>query len=184
MSEIVLGEVGGNNRIKTWQAWRNLSKLKLPVVPEKLTCLVLFHIFKSSYLHRAKWIKKIWVKLFKNGSSKIFGRQSLKNLKWYGLPRQNISLQIFWRLSFTNFTWSILEYLDPYVLTCKKLTINPSRSWANLVRTIFFSRKTNIFYPMISKHKYAYQGVRNASFSENFAYVQNEWFSLLKFWGM
>ena len=27
----------------------------------------------------------IWVKVFKNGPSKIFGRQPLKNLKWYGL---------------------------------------------------------------------------------------------------
>ena len=26
----------------------------------------------------------IWVKVFKNGPSKIFGRQPLKNLKWYG----------------------------------------------------------------------------------------------------
>ena len=27
----------------------------------------------------------IWVKVFKNGPSKICGRQPLKNLKWYGL---------------------------------------------------------------------------------------------------
>ena len=54
-----------------------------------------------------------WVKLFTNGSSKTCARQSLKNLKWYGLLRQTVSLQIFERLSSTNFTWSILEYLDP-----------------------------------------------------------------------
>ena len=36
-----------------------------------------------------------WVKIFKNGPSKIFGRQPLNNLKWYGLPKQTISLQIF-----------------------------------------------------------------------------------------
>ena len=35
----------------------------------------------------------IWVKVFKNGPSKIYGRQPLKNL-----------------------TWSILEYLDPMTL--------------------------------------------------------------------
>ena len=29
------------------------------------------------------------------------------------LPKQTISLQIFLRLSSTNFTWSILEYFDP-----------------------------------------------------------------------
>ena len=35
-------------------------------------------------------------------------------MKWYGLLTRNISLQIFQRLSFTNFTWSILEYFVPY----------------------------------------------------------------------
>ena len=40
-------------------------------------------------------------KIFKNGPSKICGRQPLKNFKWYGLPS-------------TNFIWSILEYHDPY----------------------------------------------------------------------
>ena len=30
----------------------------------------------------------IWDKVFKNGPSKISGRQPLKNLKWYGLPQQ------------------------------------------------------------------------------------------------
>ena len=76
----------------------------------------------------------IWVTVFKNGPSKICGRQPLKHFKWYGLPKQTISLQIFYRLSsknfylvtislqifyrlsFTNFTWSILEFLDPYML--------------------------------------------------------------------
>ena len=54
----------------------------------------------------------ICVKVFKNGPSKICGSQPLKNLNWYGLP---ISLQIFSRLSSTNLTWSILEYLDPFM---------------------------------------------------------------------
>ena len=32
------------------------------------------------------WLHKVmWVKVFKNGSSKIFGRQPLKNVQWYGL---------------------------------------------------------------------------------------------------
>ena len=30
---------------------------------------------------------KIWEKVFKNEPSKICGRQSLKNLKGYGLPK-------------------------------------------------------------------------------------------------
>ena len=37
-----------------------------------------------------------WVKVFKNGLSNIYGKQPLK-----------------------NFTWSILEYLDPYMLWIK-----------------------------------------------------------------
>ena len=49
-------------------------------------------------------------KVFKNGPSKIYGRQPFKSLKRYSLPQQTISLQIFSRLSSTNFTWSILEY--------------------------------------------------------------------------
>ena len=40
---------------------------------------------------------KKWVKVFKNGPSKICGTQHLKNLKW----------------SFANFTWPILELLPP-----------------------------------------------------------------------
>ena len=56
----------------------------------------------------------IWDKVFKNGPSKICGGQPLKNLKGYGLLQQIISLQIFQRLSSTNFTWSILEYFVSY----------------------------------------------------------------------
>ena len=39
----------------------------------------------------------------------------------------------------------------------------------------FFFEKTNIFYPLISTRTCAYQEVRNISFSENFAYILNEW---------
>ena len=38
-----------------------------------------------------------------------------------------------------------------------------------------FSEKLT-FYPLIRTRKCAYQGVRSNSFSENFAYVPNEWF--------
>ena len=37
----------------------------------------------------------LWVKIFKNGPSKICGRQPLKNLKWYGLPKQNTLTHMF-----------------------------------------------------------------------------------------
>ena len=36
-------------------------------------------------------------------------------------------------------------------------------------------RKTNISYPLIRTRMCAYQGVRNVSFPENFAYVLNGW---------
>ena len=50
-----------------------------------------FHylLMQVKTLHSAK---DIWVKVFKNEPSKTYGRQSLK-----------------------NFTWSILEYLDPFL---------------------------------------------------------------------
>ena len=35
-------------------------------------------------------------------------------MKEYGLLNQTISFQIFERLSFTNFAWSILEYFVPF----------------------------------------------------------------------
>ena len=47
----------------------------------------------------------IWFKVFKNGPSKICGRQPLKNLKGDGLLRHF--------MIFTNFSWSILEYFVP-----------------------------------------------------------------------
>ena len=36
-----------------------------------------------------------WDQVFKNGPSKICGRQPLKNLKWYGLPKVDHTPSIF-----------------------------------------------------------------------------------------
>ena len=49
-----------------------------------------------------------------------------------------------------------------------------------MIKTSFFfekwiCQKTIIFYPLIRTRTFAYQGVRNASFSEGFAYKLNEW---------
>ena len=41
------------------------------------------------------FIPEKWDKVFKNGASKICGRQSLKNLKEYGLLKEIILLQMF-----------------------------------------------------------------------------------------
>ena len=38
-----------------------------------------------------------------------------------------------------------------------------------------FFRKTNTSYPLVCTRMFAYEGVRNVSFSENFAYILNEW---------
>ena len=42
-----------------------------------------------------------------------------------------------------------------------------------------FSGKNKISFPLAFIRKCAYQGVRNFSFPENFAYTQNEWSSLV-----
>ena len=52
-------------------------------------------------------LSNMWVKVFKNGPSKICGRQSLKNL---------FKLQTFERLPSANSTWSIIDYHDLYVI--------------------------------------------------------------------
>ena len=49
-----------------------------------------------------------WDKVFKNGPSKICGRQPLKNMKGCGLL-----LSCLLRLSSTNFNWATLEYFVP-----------------------------------------------------------------------
>ena len=53
-------------------------------------------LFKEVFLiHKLINLLIIWVKAFKNGPSKIFGRQSLRKLKRCGLSKQITSLQIF-----------------------------------------------------------------------------------------
>ena len=49
---------------------------------------------------------------------------------------------------------------------------NPGGSLIYYVRKSF--RKSNISYPLIRTRGYAYQGVRNVSFSEEFACILNE----------
>ena len=49
----------------------------------------------------------IWVKVFKSEPNKICSRKSLKNLS---------NMVCVCRLSSTDFTWSILEYLDPFLV--------------------------------------------------------------------
>ena len=64
----------------------------------------------SAYAPEENFGQLIWVKVFKNGLSKICIRQPLKNAD-HGLP----IMVCLSSLSSTNFTWSIPEYLDPYL---------------------------------------------------------------------
>ena len=50
---------------------------------------VLTTILSNAHLGiKVKFGIEIWIKVFKNGPSKICGRQPLKHLNWYGLPKQ------------------------------------------------------------------------------------------------
>ena len=51
--------------------------------------------FLTTIIVEQNHCKTIWVKVFKNGPNIIYGRQSLKNLKWYGLLRLIKSLHVF-----------------------------------------------------------------------------------------
>ena len=83
----------------------------------------------NKYLYPAD----IWDKILKNGPSKICGRQPLKNLKRYGLPKAVHIPSNFERLSSTNVTWSILEYFVPY--TCSKSIIETPEQCAKSLQS-------------------------------------------------
>ena len=76
-------------------------------------CLAIFQRKRVNLCIKAL-ISRIWGKIFKSGPSKVCGRQRLNNMKWYGLLRQTILLEIFQSLSSTNFTWSILKFFAPF----------------------------------------------------------------------
>ena len=60
----------------------------------------------------------VWMKVFKNGPSKICGRQPLKHLKWYGLLKWTIIADHITSnfLKAVSHTFYLVhsEYLDPY----------------------------------------------------------------------
>ena len=111
----------------------------------------------------------IWNKVFKNGPSNICGRQHLKNLKGFGLL-QSIYLQMFQRLSCTNFNGSILEYFVPFLLVLSvfltlKLFINHHASHRHLTSrsywkicgtkiTTVHSQASLIFHQNLPSHKF------------------------------
>ena len=64
-------------------------------------------------------------------------------------------------------------------ITAKKSFTSLGNHWYTKGSFIYYVhkifQKTNISYPLIRTRTSAYQGVRNVSFSENFANVLNEW---------
>ena len=79
----------------------------------------------------------IWDKVFKSGPSKICGRQSLKNLKEYGLLKSSI-----------NFTWPTLEYFVPYInqlLDGSQNALSVSHTLASITFSQFCQYPGNFF---------------------------------------
>ena len=79
----------------------------------------------------------IWDKVFKNGASKICGRQPLKITKDMVWLKLTILLQNFERLSSTNFTWPILEYLFPFATLEKYMKSYKSYHGLILLTSVF-----------------------------------------------
>ena len=77
-------------------------------------------------------------------------------------------------------SWNLVENLVICLLAENhKMTVRMKGCHSALRSFIYYERKifqkTNISYPLIGICTCAYQGVRNGSFSENFAYVLHEW---------
>ena len=78
---------------------------KIRLIKEAIISKLIIRYFSFKLLWKKTWkyfktVKQpsfiyIWGNILKNGLSRIYGRQLLKNLKWYGLFKQTISLQIF-----------------------------------------------------------------------------------------
>ena len=69
---------------------------KYKIISKKLNIDALIHSWVHNTLELIyKTQKPIQDKVFKNGPSKMCGRQPLKSLKGYGLFKQTISLQTF-----------------------------------------------------------------------------------------
>ena len=108
--------------IKRLVAWNGLNWEINPIFT--IRSFYVKHFTKKGIINLYAVLLKVSIKLHRYtgmysetwqtymGQSKICRRQPLKNLKGYGLLKQTISLQVFQRLFSTNFTWSILEYLD------------------------------------------------------------------------
>ena len=122
----------------------------------------------------------IWDNIFKNGLSKACGRQPLKKLKGYGLLEQTISLQIFQKLSSTNFIWSILEYFVLLNFQNTSVILRFIYCWQGRVigKIHVFVIKFVPFYVKM----FNYRGevvIKVVIFATNFSFVVNLFFPIM-----
>ena len=108
--------------IRTFPSRRLPSSVSLVNFEHVIAGWVIFSVPYVISSIRACNSPNIWIKIFKNGQSKICGRQPLKNLNW----------KFKGCLPF-NFTWPILENLDPYVISLSWIFLNCVRELALVV---------------------------------------------------
>ena len=73
----------------------SLIHFNRPTISKKKKAIWVIITFEVKVIILKRRLLDIWDKVFKNGPSKIYGRQPLKNLNGYGLLKQAMSLQIF-----------------------------------------------------------------------------------------
>ena len=111
-------------KIKSQQNFLTHFSLMIPFyIPSKHQKIFGFLVFSGS-------IK--WDKVFKNGSSEIFGRQPLQNLKWHGLP-SNFSKAVFHKFHLVH-SW----------ILCPK--------WEHLLEMFFSGVLQNVYETIHSLH--------------------------------
>ena len=117
-------------KIKSQQNFLTHFSLMIPFyIPSKHQKIFGFLVFSRS-------IK--WDKVFKNGSSEIFGRQPLQNLKWHGLP-SNFSKAVFHKFHLVH-SWILCpkwEHLSEMFLPWS----SPKCLWNNSQSPLYCDRK-------------------------------------------
>ena len=89
------------------------------------------------------------------------------SLNWVTFTQKKLSDGVF-----VNLTLKFFHKIIVYLLTKNKLLMTPRGSFISYIRKFIW--KINISYPLIRIRACAYEGLRNVSFSEYFAYVLNE----------
>ena len=82
----------GQEKLRIWTLFTQWHWFPCEIIQNFLVNSV--SLFISSYLSccMLQKLSNIWGEVFKNRRSKIYGRQPLKNLKWYGLAQTLLGL--------------------------------------------------------------------------------------------